>query len=82
MPKKEEIVESMISTSSNSSNSKNHIDPDWLALKQEYNAATEKLVYENKKLLQKEKDDFAKMWCAAGLDLKETLIEKGLRKKN
>ena len=81
MPKKEEIVESMISTTSNS---KNHIDPDWLALKQEYDAATEKQVYENKKLLQKEKDDFARMWCDAGLELKETLMEKGLssKKKN
>ena len=78
MPKKEEIVESMISKSSNS---KTHIDPDWLALKQEYEVATEKQALEDKKLLQKEKDEFAKMWCAAGLELKETLSIRGLKKK-
>ena len=79
MPKKEEIVESMISTSLNS---KNNIDEDWLALKKEYDIATKKQATEVQKQLTKERDDFARMWCDAGLDLKETLIERGLRKKN
>tara|TARA_B100001540_G_C15705228_1_gene595826 strand:- start:546 stop:785 length:240 start_codon:yes stop_codon:yes gene_type:complete len=79
MPKKEEIVESMISTSLNS---KNNIDEDWRALKKEYDIATKKQATEVQKQLIKERDDFARMWCDAGLDLKETLIERGLRKKN
>ena len=79
MPKKEEFGESMISTSLNS---KNNIDEYWLALKEEYDIATKKQAIEEKKLLTKEIDDFARMWCDAGLDLKETLIERGLKKKN
>ena len=44
MPKKEEIVESNM----NSSNSESYIDPDWLALKQEYDNA------KNMKKIEKE----------------------------
>ena len=69
MPKKEEIVESNM----NSSNSESYIDPDWLALKQEYDNAKKDEEVRERYILEKEKDDFAKMWLAAGLDLKETL---------
>lgn len=61
------------------------VGSDWLALKQEYDETTSRLVKERKNILQKEKDDFAKMWCAAGLDLKETLEKRnivGSKKKN
>ena len=68
MPKKEEIVESNM----NSSNCESCIDPDWQALKQEYDNAKQQ-EKSKKNILQKEKDDFAKMWIAAGLELKETL---------
>ena len=78
MPKREEIMESKLT----SSNSKIYIDPDWEALKQEYHEATRKIEEKNFTMLQKEKDDFAKMWVEAGFDLKETLMEKGLKKRN
>ena len=72
MPKKEEIVESNM----NSNDSESYIDPDWLALKQEYDSAKKHEEDREKNILEKEKDDFAKMWLAAGLDLKETLESK------
>lgn len=78
MPKKEEIMESKLT----SSNSKINIDPDWEALKQEYLEASRNIERKNVTMLQKEKDDFARMWCAAGLELKETLSKRGLKKKN
>ena len=72
MPKKEEIVES------NMNSSESYIDPDWLALKQEYDNAKKHEENREKNILEKEKDDFAKMWLAAGLDLKETLESKSI----
>lgn len=62
----------------NSSNSESYIDPDWLALKQEYDNAKK---HEEKNILEKEKDDFAKMWLAAGLETKETLKSKCISTK-
>lgn len=76
MPKTEEILESEMCS---------NIDPDWLALKLEFAEATKYEEKNRKSILQKEKDDFAKMWCAAGLELKETLEKKSIqipRKKN
>jgi len=69
MPKRKEIMESKI----NNDTSKNYIDSDWLELKQEYDEATKNIKEREKSILKKEKDDFAEMWCAAGLELKETL---------
>ena len=71
MPKKEEILESKMCS---------NIDPDWTALKLEYDEATRYEEKNRKSILQKEKDDFAKMWCAAGLELKETLEKKSIIK--
>ena len=77
MPKKEEIVESKMCS---------NVDPDWLALQLEYNQAIKYDEKNRKSILQKEKDDFARMWCAAGLELKESLEKKSIniatRKKN
>ena len=78
MPKKEEIMESKLTRA----NTKINIDPDWEALKKEYLEASINIERKNVTMLQKEKDDFARMWCAAGLELKETLTERGLKKKN
>ena len=71
MPKKEQVM--MSSTTSDSS--KNYIDPDWLELKKEYDRATRNKEVNNKIELEKEKDEFARMWVEAGFDLKETLVE-------
>lgn len=57
-----------------------NVDPDWTALKLEYDEATRYEEKNRKSILQKEKDDFAKMWCAAGLELKETLEKKSIIK--
>ena len=72
MPKKEQVM--MSSTTSDSS--KNYVDPDWLELKKEYDRATKNIEVNNKLDLEKEKDEFAKMWVEAGFDLKETLESK------
>lgn len=71
MPKNEQVM--MSSTTSDSS--KNYIDPDWLELKKQYDESLKNKEQEEILELEKEKDDFAKMWTAAGLDLKETLVE-------
>ena len=71
MPKTEQIM--MSSTTGDSS--KNYIDSDWLELKKEYDLATKNKNQQDKLDLEKEKDDFAKMWIEAGLDLKETLFK-------
>ena len=71
MPKKEQVM--MSSTTSDSR--KNYIDPDWLELKKEYNRVKKNVEVNNKLELEKEKDEFAKMWVEAGFDLKETLVE-------
>ena len=71
MPKKEQVM--MSSTTSDSS--KNYVDPDWLELKKEYDRAVKKKEVNNKIELEKEKDEFARMWVEAGFDLKETLVE-------
>ena len=71
MPKKEQVM--MSSTTSDSS--KNYIDPDWLELKKEYDRAVKNKEVNNKIQLEKEKDEFARMWVEAGFDLKETLVE-------
>ena len=71
MPKKEQVM--MSSTTSDSS--KNYIDPNWLELKKEYDIATKKIELNNKSELEKEKEEFAKMWVEAGFELKETLME-------
>ena len=71
MPKTEQIM--MSSTTGDSS--KNYIDSDWLELKKEYDLATKNKNVQDKLDLEKEKDDFAKMWIEAGLDLKETLFK-------
>ena len=76
MPEKEEIMES-----TKTNYNKSFIDPDWLALKKEYDHATKKIKKQEKTILEKEKDDFAKMWIAAGLETKESIIENNLRKK-
>ena len=74
MPKKEQVI--MSSTTSDSS--KNYVDHDWLELKKEYDNAIKHRAVEEKLELEKEKDEFAKMWVAAGFDLKETLIENSI----
>mgnify|MGYP001214293430 FL=1 len=71
MPKTEQIMMSSITGDS----SKNYIDSDWLELKKEYDLATKNKNQQDKLDLEKEKDDFAKMWIEAGLDLKETLFK-------
>lgn len=71
MPKKEQVM--MSSTTSDSS--KNYVDPDWLELKKEYDRAVKNKELNNKIELEKEKDEFARMWVEAGFDLKETLVE-------
>ena len=71
MPKKEQVM--MSSTTSDSS--KNYVDPDWLELKKEYDRAVKNKEVSNKIELEKEKDEFARMWVEAGFDLKETLVE-------
>ena len=71
MPKKEQVM--MSSTTSDSS--KNYVDPDWLELKKQYDDAIKHRATEEKLQLEKEKDEFAKMWVEAGFDLKETLVE-------
>ncbi len=74
MPKNQQV--NMSSTTSDSS--KNYVDPDWLELKKEYDNARKYKEVEQKLELEKEKDEFAKMWVAAGFDLKETLIENSI----
>jgi len=77
MPKKEQVTMSSISSDCS-------IDPqEWLDLKRKYNEATKNKEKEDKLSLEREKINFAKMWVAAGLDLKETLIENHIssRKK-
>ena len=71
MPKNQQVI--MSRTTSDSS--KNYVDPDWLELKKEYDNATKCQEVEKKLELEKEKDEFAKMWVEAGFDLKETLVE-------
>tara|TARA_B100000963_G_scaffold335262_1_gene329239 strand:+ start:1882 stop:2127 length:246 start_codon:yes stop_codon:yes gene_type:complete len=71
MPKNQQVT--MSSTTSDSS--KNYVDPDWLELKKEYDNAIKYKEVEEKLKLEKEKDEFAKMWVEAGFDLKETLVE-------
>ena len=81
MPKNEQVM--MSSTTSDSS--KNYIDPDWLELKKEYDKATKNIKEEQNLELEREKNEFAKMWVEAGFDLKETLIENSIlstQKKN
>tara|TARA_B100000963_G_scaffold48386_1_gene36642 strand:+ start:2325 stop:2567 length:243 start_codon:yes stop_codon:yes gene_type:complete len=65
MPKKQQIMR--FSTTSDSS--KNYIEDDWLKLKQEYEAATKHKKSQEKLILEKEKDDFEKLWIAAGNDV-------------
>ena len=77
MPKKEEVILHSITSDSS-------IDAqEWLDLKKDYNEATKNKEKEDKLSLEREKINFAKMWVAAGLDLKETLIENHIssRKK-
>ena len=74
MPKNEQVM--MSSTTSDSS--KNYVDPDWLELKKEYDKATKNIKEEQNLELEREKDEFAKMWVEAGFDLKETLIENSI----
>ena len=62
MPKKEQIMR--FSTTSDSS--KNYIDQDWLKLKKEYEIASRNKKNQDKLTLEKEKDDFEKLWIAAG----------------
>lgn len=62
MPKKEQIMR--FSTTSDSS--KNYIDQDWLKLKKEYEIASRNKKSQDKLSLEKEKDDFEKLWIAAG----------------
>lgn len=71
MPKNEQVM--MSSTTSDCS--KSYVDTDWLELKEEYDRATRYKKVEQKRELEKEKDEFAKMWVEAGFDLKETLME-------
>jgi len=71
MPKNEQVIMS----SATSVSSKSYVDPDWLELKKEYDRATKYKEVEDKLDLEKEKDEFAKMWVEAGFDLKETLME-------
>lgn len=71
MPKNQQVI--MSSTTSDSS--KNYVDLDWLELKKEYDRATKDIKVEQKLELEREKDEFAKMWVEAGFDLKETLME-------
>lgn len=81
MPKNQQVM--MSSTTSDSS--KNYVDPDWLELKKEYDKATKYKEVEQKRELEKEKDEFAKMWVEAGFDLKETLMENcisSIQKRN
>ena len=74
MPKKEQVM--MSSTTSDSS--KNYVDPDWLELKKEYDKATKHIKVKQNLELEREKDEFAKMWVEAGFDLKETLSENSI----
>lgn len=62
MPKKEQIMR--FNTTSDSS--KNYIDQDWLKLKKEYEIASRNKKNQDKLSLEKEKDDFEKLWIAAG----------------
>ena len=81
MPKNEQVM--MSSTTSDSS--KSYVDTDWLELKEEYDRATRYKKVEQKRELEKEKDEFAKMWVEAGFDLKETLMENcisSVKKRN
>ncbi len=81
MPKNEQVM--MSSTTSDSS--KSYVDADWLELKEEYDRATRYKKVEQKRELEKEKDEFAKMWVEAGFDLKETLMENcisSVKKRN
>ena len=71
MPETEQIIMS----SATGDSSKNYIDSDWLELKKEYDLAIKNKNVQEKLDLEKEKDDFAKMWIEAGLDLKETLFK-------
>ena len=79
MPKKEQVTMSSITSGSS-------IDPqEWLYLKREYDQATKNKRKEDKLELEREKKNFAEMWVAAGLDLKETLMENHIsscKKKN
>ena len=62
MPKNEQVM--MSSTTGDSS--KNYIDQDWLELKKEYDIANKTKKRIDKLILEKEKDDFEKLWIAAG----------------
>ena len=62
MPKNEQVI--MSRTTSDSS--KNYIDQDWLELKKEYDIANKTKKRIDKLILEKEKDDFEKLWIAAG----------------
>jgi len=62
MPKKEQIMR----FSATSDSSKNYIDQDWLKLKKEYEIASRNKKNQDKLSLEKEKDDFEKLWIAAG----------------
>lgn len=62
MPKKEQIMR----FSATSDSSKNYIDQDWLKLKKEYEIASRNKKSQDKLTLEKEKDDFEKLWIAAG----------------
>jgi len=62
MPKNEQV--NMSCTAGDSS--KNYIDSDWLELKKEYDLATKNKKSLDKLILEKEKDDFEKLWIAAG----------------
>lgn len=69
MPEKEQLTMSNITSDSG-------IDPqEWLDLKREYDEATKNKRKEDKLELEREKINFAEMWVAAGLDLKETLMK-------
>lgn len=81
MPKNEQVT--MSSTSSDSS--KSYIDSYWIELKKQYDEASKNKEQEYKFELEKEKKEFAKMWEAAGLDLKENLEKNCIitnKKKN
>ena len=62
MPEKKQIMMS----STTSYNSKKCIDSDWLQLKKEYDSAIKNKKNQDKLILEKEKDDFEKLWIAAG----------------
>ena len=80
MPKNEQVI--MSSTTSDSS--KNYIDQDWLELKKEYDIANKTKKRIDKLILEKEKDDFEKLWIAAGQAVydKSGNLLPGCKKRN